>query len=69
MKPKVSVIIPVYNVEKYLDHCINSILKNSYRNIEVIAVDDGSTDKSGKVLKDYAQKDIRMKVSINLTVE
>jgi glycosyltransferase involved in cell wall biosynthesis len=62
MKPKVSVIIPVYNVEKYLDHCINSILKNSYRNIEVIAVDDGSTDESGKVLKDYAQKDIRMKV-------
>lgn len=62
MKPKLSVIIPVYNVERYLEDCINSVLKNSCENIEVIAVDDGSTDRSGKILDYYAEQNNRIKV-------
>lgn len=45
----VSVIVPVYNVEKYLETCINSILRQSYDNLELILIDDGSTDKSGQI--------------------
>ena len=55
--PKVSVIIPVYNVEKYLGECLDSILGQTLRAIEVICVDDGSTDGSAAILKDYADKD------------
>lgn len=60
--PKVSVIIPVYNVEKYLSPCIDSILKQTMKDIEVICVNDGSTDSSGSILDDYAFKDSRIKV-------
>ena len=56
MKPKIFILIPVYNVEKYLDECLVSILKQSYRNYEVILVDDGSTDSSGIICDQYAQK-------------
>lgn len=59
---KISVIVPVYNVEKYLHKCINSILDQTYRNLEIILIDDGSTDNSGKICDEYALKDERIKV-------
>ena len=57
-----SVIVPVYNVQKYLDQCVESVLKQTYTDFEVILVDDGSTDNSGKMCDDWAQKDDRIKV-------
>lgn len=59
---KISIIIPVFNVEKYLEQCINSVLQQSYHNFEVILVDDGSTDSSGSMCDSFAQKDTRVKV-------
>lgn len=56
---KVSVIIPVYNVEKYLRQCLDSVAKQTLSDIEVICVDDGSTDKSFEIVKEYAEKDSR----------
>lgn len=58
----VTVIIPVYNVEKYLERCINSVIKQSYSELEIILVDDGSTDKSYEICKKFALKDSRIKV-------
>ena len=58
----VSVIVAVYNIEEYLPRCIDSILAQTYRNLEIILVDDGSTDSSGGICDDYAQKDRRIKV-------
>lgn len=62
MEELISVIIPVYNVEKYLDRCMQSVLKQTYRNLEIILVDDGSTDASGKICDEYREKDDRIKV-------
>ncbi|MCM1324067.1 MAG: glycosyltransferase [Acetobacter sp.] len=62
MVVKFSVIIPVYNVAKYLPECLDSILGQSFADIEVIAVDDGSRDESGLILDDYATRDKRLKV-------
>ena len=60
--PLISVIIPVYNVEKYLNKCIDSILAQTYKNIEIIIIDDGSTDNCGKICDEYALSDNRIKV-------
>ncbi len=60
--PKVSVIIPVYNVEKYLKKCLDSVVNQTLKEIEIICVDDGSTDNSLKILKQYAKKDKRITV-------
>ena len=60
--PIVSVIIPVYNVEKYLRQCLDSVVNQTLRDIEIICVDDGSTDSSPAILAEYAAKDPRVKV-------
>lgn len=57
---KISVIVPVYNVEKYIDRCICSILNQSYQEIEVLLIDDGSTDHSGEICEMYAKRDCRI---------
>lgn len=59
---KLSIIVPVYNVEKWLSLCIESILKQTFKNWELILVDDGSPDKSGAICDEYAAKDSRIKV-------
>lgn len=59
---KVSIIIPVYNVEDYLEDCLESVCKQSYRNIEIILVDDGSLDNSGEICDEWAKKDSRIRV-------
>ena len=60
--PLISVIIPVYNVEKYLEECVNSVLVQTYKNIEIILVDDGSTDSSGQLCDSFAEKHSNIKV-------
>lgn len=60
--PKISIIVPVYNTEKYLHHCIDSILAQTFTDIELLLIDDGSTDKSGKICDEYAEKDSRVRV-------
>ena len=59
---KVSIIVPVYNAEKYLDKCIESIVRQTEREIEIILIDDDSTDKSGNICENWALKDSRIKV-------
>ena len=61
MLPKVSVIVPIYKVENYLNRCVDSILNQTYKNIEVILVDDGSPDKCGEISDSYAINDSRVK--------
>ncbi|MBQ9591130.1 MAG: glycosyltransferase family 2 protein [Butyrivibrio sp.] len=58
----VSIVLPVYNVEKYLNRCMESVVNQSYPYLEIIMVDDGSTDSSGKMCDDWAKKDKRVKV-------
>lgn len=58
----ISVIVPIYNVSRYLSECMDSILSQSYGTLEVILIDDGSTDKSGRICDEYAQMDSRIKV-------
>ena len=60
MDSKISIIIPVYNVEKYLEQCLSSLVNQKYRNLEIILIDDGSTDSSLAVCKQWAQKDERI---------
>lgn len=62
LQPLISVIVPCYNVMEYLPKCVESILSQTYKNLEIILVDDGSTDSSGKICDGYAAKDNRIKV-------
>lgn len=59
-RPLISIIVPVYNVERYLPRCVDSILAQTYENIEIILVNDGSTDSSGELCEDYAHRDSRV---------
>lgn len=61
-KVKISIIVPVYNVEKYLSECLESLVNQTLGDIEIICVNDGSTDGSLKILEEYAQKDARIKI-------
>ena len=58
----VSIIVPIYNKEKYLEKCLDSILGQTYRDLEIILVDDGSTDNSLSICQHYAEKDPRIKI-------
>lgn len=60
--PKISIIVPVYNTEKYLDKCISSLINQTLKDIEIICVNDGSTDNSLKILEKFASQDKRIKV-------
>ena len=62
MNPKISVIVPAYNTEKYLRRCIDSILAQTFTDFELLLIDDGSTDQSGEICDEYADKDVRIKV-------
>ena len=60
--PKISIIIPVYNVEKYLAECLDSLINQTLKDIEILCIDDGSKDNSLEILNEYAAKDDRIKV-------
>ena len=60
--PLLSVVVPVYNTADYLRDCVNSIVNQTYKNLEIILVDDGSTDASGLMCDDFAAKDCRIRV-------
>jgi len=60
MTEKITVIVPVYNVEHYLDKCLDSLINQTYKNLEIIVINDGSTDNSGEICQEYAQKDNRI---------
>lgn len=62
LSPLISVIVPVYNTEKYLHRCIDSILSQSHKNFELLLIDDGSSDESGNICDKYAKKDLRVHV-------
>lgn len=62
MNPLISVIVPIYNVEKYLARCVDSIVNQTYKNLEIILVDDGSPDRCPQMCDDYAEKDSRIKL-------
>lgn len=61
-EPLISIIIPVYNTEKYLEHCLDSVINQTYKNLEIILIDDGSNDNSGLICEDYKKKDNRISV-------
>ena len=65
MKDKISIIIPVYNSEKFINKCLDSIINQTYKNIEIICINDGSTDNSLNILKKYKKEDNRIKTFIN----
>lgn len=61
-EPLISIIVPVYNTEKYLEECIDSIRSQTYQNIEIVLIDDGSSDRSSLICDEYAKKDSRIKL-------
>ena len=61
---KISIIVPVYNVERYLPECLDSLLGQTYRELEIILVDDGSRDASGRICDAYGERDSRIRVKI-----
>lgn len=61
-QPLISVIIPVYGVEKYISQCLESVINQTYKNLEIIVVNDGTKDRSADIAKEYAAKDSRIKV-------
>ena len=65
----ISIIVPVYNIEDYLRRCLDSILTSTYKDYELILVDDGSTDSSGLICDEYAERDKRISVIHQKTVE
>ena len=62
MNPKISVIVPVYKAEKYLNRCVDSILAQTFTDFEVLLIDDGSPDRSGEICDEYTKKDVRIHV-------
>ena len=60
--PLVSILIPVYNVEAYLPQCLDSVIGQTYMNLQIVVIDDGSTDKSWEIMQEYAQKDNRIEI-------
>ena len=66
MEPMVSVIVPVYNADKYLQRCVDSIIKQSYKQLDIVFVDDGSTDNSCPILMHYGKEDSRIRIKKNL---
>ena len=60
--PLITIVVPIYKVEKYLGRCIDSLVAQTYPNIEIILADDGSPDRCGAICDEYAQKDSRIKV-------
>ena len=61
-KPLITIVVPIYKVEQYLENCIQSIIKQTYTNLQIILVDDGSPDNCGKICDEYALKDKRIEV-------
>lgn len=61
-KPLISIIVPVYNTEQYLSKCLDSLINQTYKNIEIICVNDGSTDNSADILNEYDKKDKRVRM-------
>src|SRR4051794_2276705 len=62
MKPAISIIVPVFNIEAYIGACLDSILNQTFNDLEVILINDGSTDKSGEICSEYSKMDSRIKV-------
>ena len=65
-KDLVSIVIPIYNVEEFLPHCLNSVTAQTYKNLEIICVNDGSPDNSAQILDDFKKRDSRI-VIVNQT--
>ena len=63
--PKVSILLPVYNAEKYLSSCLESLLEQTFQDFEIVAINDASSDSSLHILKAYANKDSRIKIYCN----
>ena len=66
MNELISIIVPVYKVEPYIKRCVQSIIEQSYKNIEIILVDDGSPDKSGEICDEFSKKDERILLLIKV---